>query len=62
MTLSKLDLFLLSTNLIALGGLVVLIILRSPSVPSVLLAVGALGMAIAKIGKALAVHTDGKES
>ena len=52
MKLSKVDLFLLSTNLVALGGLLVLITLRVPSWPSVLLAIGAAGAAAAKLGKA----------
>ena len=51
MRISKLDLFLLCTNLIALGGMGVLIALRGPSGPSVLLAAGAALMVVAKIGK-----------
>lgn len=44
--------FWLSTNLIALGGLLVLMALRGPSVPGVLLGLGAGLAAIAKIAKA----------
>ena len=53
MNLTKLDLTILCSNLIALGGLIVLMELRGPRVPAVVLAVGAGGMSIAKIGKAL---------
>lgn len=53
MKITKLDLFLLSTNLLVLGGLLVLIILTGPDVPRVLLTIGAAGMAIAKLSKAL---------
>jgi hypothetical protein len=52
MNLTKLDLFLLSTNLIVFGGLAVLILLRGPSVPSVLLAAGSGLTAFAKLCKA----------
>ena len=52
MRITKLDMFLLCTNLIVLGGLIVLMALRGPSVPAVLLAVGAAGMAISKLGQA----------
>jgi hypothetical protein len=52
MKLTKLDLFLLSSNFFVLGGLVVLITLRGPTGPSVLLAVGAALTVIAKLGKA----------
>jgi hypothetical protein len=52
MKLSKLDLGLLSMNLIAVGGLLVLMALRGPSIPAALLAFGAGLSAIAKLGKA----------
>ena len=52
MKLSKLDLLLLCTNLAALGVTGVLIALRGPSGPTVLVAVGAALMVVAKIGKA----------
>ena len=52
MTLTKLDLFMLSFNFFALGGLVVLIALRGATGPSVLLAVGAALVVIARLGKA----------
>ena len=53
MRFTKLDLFLLSTNLIVLGGLIVLMALRGPSGPTILLTVGASLAAIAKIGGAV---------
>jgi hypothetical protein len=53
MNLTRLELFLLCTNLMVLGGLGVLMLIRGPSVPVVLLALGALGMSVAKIGKAM---------
>ena len=52
MRITKLDLFLLCTNLFVLGGLLVLMALRGPSAPAVLLAIGAAGMAISKLGQA----------
>jgi hypothetical protein len=52
MTMSKIDLGLLCLNLFVLGGIVVLMAPRGPSVSSALLAVGTSGMAIAKLGKA----------
>src|SRR5687767_13210641 len=45
-------------NVLVLGGLLVLIAIRGPSVPAVLLAVGAAGMAIGKIGRAFAKRND----
>lgn len=53
MRFTKLDLLLLSTNLIALGGLIVLMALRGPSGPTILLTVGALLAAVAKLGRAI---------
>ena len=53
MNLTKLDLALLCTNLLVLGALIVLMLLRGPSGPTVLLAMGAFGMSVAKIGKAI---------
>ena len=53
MKLTKFELFLLSFNFFVLGGLVVLIALRGPTGPSVLLAVGAALAVIAKLGNAL---------
>jgi hypothetical protein len=53
MNLTKVGLFLLCVNCFVLGGLVVLILLRGPSVPTILLALGAAGMAIGSIGRAL---------
>jgi hypothetical protein len=53
MRLTKVEMLFLCTNLIALGGLLVLMALRGPSVPAVLLAIGACGAAVAKIGKAM---------
>jgi hypothetical protein len=50
--MSKLDIALLCSNCLVLGGLMVLMALRGPSVPAVLLAIGAAGMAISKLGKA----------
>lgn len=52
MKLTKLELVLLGVNLFVLGGLVVLMALRGPTVASVLLLVGTLGMAVGKIGRA----------
>jgi hypothetical protein len=52
--LSTLDLALLLVNVLALGGLLVLMAVRGADVPVVLLAVGAGGMAIGKLGRALA--------
>jgi hypothetical protein len=54
MNITKFDLSLLCLNLFVLGGLVVLMALRGPSVPAVLLAIGAAGMAIGRAGKAFA--------
>ena len=54
MKMTKLDLSLLCINLFVLGGLLVLMMLRGPSVPAVLLAIGTAGMAIGKLGKAFA--------
>jgi hypothetical protein len=53
MNLTKLDFAILCSNLFALGGIIVLIALRGPSGPAVLLAIGAGGMSAAKIGKAI---------
>jgi hypothetical protein len=53
MNLTKLDLTLLCVNLVVFGGIVVLMALRGPNGPTVLLALGAAGMAIAKVGRAL---------
>ena len=52
MHLTKLDFVLLCTNLIVFGGLLVLMVLRGPSGPTILLTVGSAGMAVAKIGGA----------
>jgi hypothetical protein len=57
MTMTKLDLGLLCVNLFALGGIIVLMMLRGPSAPAVLLTVGAAGMAISRLGKAFASAT-----
>ena len=62
MRITKLDFLLLCTNLVALGGIGVLIALRGASGPSVLLAVGAALMAAAKIGKAFCCRGDAPES
>ncbi len=51
MKLTKLEVVLLCMNLVALGGLLVLMALRGPNGPAILLAIGAAGMATAKIGK-----------
>jgi hypothetical protein len=53
MNLTKMEFGFLCLNVFIFGGLVVLIALRGPSVPAILLAVGAAGMAVAKIVKAL---------
>ena len=53
MRFTTLDLLLLSTNLIALGGLIVLMALRGPSGPTIMLTVGALLTAVAKVGRAV---------
>ena len=49
---STFDLTLLLINVLALGAVLVLIAVRGPSVPLVLLAIGAAGMAIGKLGRA----------
>ncbi len=58
MRLTKVELTFLCLNLIVLGGLLVLIALRGPSVPAILLGVGTAGMALAKIGKAFSSQVD----
>jgi hypothetical protein len=58
MKLTNVGLALLCLNLIVLGGLLVLIALRGPSVPAILLAVGTAGMAVAKIRRALTARCD----
>jgi hypothetical protein len=55
MKITKLELGFLCLNLIVLGGALVLMLLRGPNTPLVLLTIGTLGMAIAKIGKAYSV-------
>ena len=50
--MTKLDITLLSSNCLVLGALLVLMALRGPSVPAVLLAIGAAGMAVSKLGQA----------
>jgi hypothetical protein len=52
--LSTLDAVLLATNVFALGALCALMLLRGPNVPTILLTIGAGGMAFGKIGGALA--------
>jgi hypothetical protein len=49
--LKRLDLALLLFNCFALGGCVVLLILAGPSGPLILLTVGVIGMAGAKIAR-----------
>ena len=51
MKTNRLDIGLLFVNVFCLGGLVVLMALRGPSVPAVLLAIGAAGMAVGRIGR-----------
>jgi hypothetical protein len=58
MNITKVELTLLCTNLIVMGGVLTLMALRGPSVPGILLAIGAAGMAVAKISKALRPKTD----
>jgi hypothetical protein len=53
MRITKLDLFLLCTNLTGFGAAMALLAIRGPSGPIVLLAIGSSLMAVAKIGKAL---------
>ena len=50
------ELAFLLLNVFTLGGLVVLMILTGPSVPGVLLAVGAAGMVVGKLGRSLSDH------
>jgi hypothetical protein len=59
MNIAKTELGLLCLNLVVLGGILVLIALRGPSIPAVLLAVGSAGGAIAKVSKALIAQSDG---
>jgi hypothetical protein len=54
MKMTELDLGLLCVNFFVLGGILVLMTLRGPSVPTVLLAIGAAGVAIGKLGKTFA--------
>lgn len=49
--LTKLDLIFLSTNLIAVGAMVILIVIRGPSIPGILLGIGAAGLALRKLAK-----------
>lgn len=53
MHLTTLELALLCTNLLVLGGLIVLMLLRGPSGPAALLAIGAFLASVAIIGKAM---------
>jgi hypothetical protein len=62
MYLSKVELAFLGLNLFVLGALFVLMALRGPSVPAILLAVGTAGMALAKIGKQVVPQADDSES
>jgi hypothetical protein len=57
MKLTKLELILLGVNLFVLGGLIVLMALRGPSIASVLLLIGSAGMAVGKIGRAWTAGT-----
>jgi hypothetical protein len=51
--MTKLNLALLLLNSFVLGGLMVLMTFRGPALPTVLLAVGAAGMMIGRIGAVL---------
>ena len=62
MNITRVALAFLCLNLIVLGGIMVLMALRGPSVPAVLLAIGAAGMAVAKIGKAVSAKSDERET
>ena len=53
MHLTKLDLAILVTNLLAFGAIGVVTAFRGPSVPAVLLAIGTGGLSVAKIAKAV---------
>ena len=49
--LSRFSMIILIINLIGVGGCLVLLAARGPSVPLILLTAGTFGMSVAKIGR-----------